>query len=178
MKFTKILFAASLLLSMELSAQKIATIVSDTYNKKLDQTTLVLIPYGNVTFQGKWKKFRSDESSKQYFFRDQDSTVLSIAKVPQKDYPFYEQGLDDKSFPLAIYNWEKDYMTKYGKVQPKLITDQSDQGYVLWQVEAKDVHTILLNGSRNEYAYNFSISSKKWSDERKIGFLTEIFKQN
>ncbi|WP_157262325.1 hypothetical protein [Pedobacter sp. PACM 27299] len=53
---------------------------------------------------------------------------------------------------MAIYNWEKDYMTKHGKVQPKLITDQSDQGYVLWQVEAKDVNTILLNGSRNQYA--------------------------
>ena len=51
MKFTKILIGASLLLSMELSAQKITTIVSDTYNKRLDQTTLVLIPNGNVTFK-------------------------------------------------------------------------------------------------------------------------------
>ena len=178
MKFIKLCIAASLLLSMEVSAQKMTTITGDTYNKKLNQTTLVLIPYGNVTFQGKWKKIRGTESSKQHFFRDADSTVLSIAKVPQNSYPFYEKGLDDQSFPLAIYNWEKDYMTANGRVQQKLITDQSDQGYILWQVEAKDVHTILLNGSRNQYAYNFSISSEKWSDERKIAFLTEIFKQN
>lgn len=178
MKFIKLCIAASLLLSMEVSAQKMTTITGDTYNKKLNQTTLVLIPYGNVTFQGKWKKIRTTESSKQHFFRDADSTVLSIAKVPQNGYPFYEKSLDDQSFPLTIYNWEKDYMTANGRVQQKLLTDQSDQGYILWQVEAKDVHTILLNGSRNQYAYNFSISSKKWSDERKIAFLTEIFKQN
>lgn len=178
MKLTKILIAASLLLSIKVTAQKITTIVGDTYNKKLDQTTLVLIPYGNVTFQGKWKKFRSNEPSKQHFFRDRDSTVLCIAKVPQISYPFYEKGLDDKSFPLAIYNWEKDYMTANGRVEQKLMADQSDQGFILWKIEGKGVNTMFLNGSRNEYAYNFTISSKNWSDEKKMEFLAEIFKRN
>lgn len=153
-------------------------IIADRYNKKKDQTTLTILPYGNIVFPGKWKKTDYNPSSKQHFFRNTDSTILIIAKAPQDRFDFYTKNNSDKEFVAAFYKWENDYWLQQG-LSSKLFNDQSDQGYILWQLFGQKASTTtFLLGSKNGYAYNLSTVSKIWNEKQQQQLLTDIFLTN
>lgn len=173
-------FIVTLLLMSVFSVAKSqrSLIVADNYNKKKDETTLVIIPNGNIVFPGKWHKIAYNQSSKQHFFRNADSTLLIIAKAPQNRFDFYVKNNSDEEFSSAFYKWENDYWTQKG-LNSKLFKDQSDQGYILWQLSGqKHSTTTFLLGAKNGYGYNLSTVSKTWDEEKQQQFLADIFLKN
>lgn len=83
MKSFKFIITILLISVFSIAKSQRSLITADNYNKKKDETTLVIIPNGNIVFPGKWHKIAYNQSSKQHFFRNADSTLLIIAKAPQ-----------------------------------------------------------------------------------------------
>ena len=178
MKTLKFIFTLILILGFSVAKSQRSLIIADSYNKKKDETTLMIMPNGNIVFPGKWNKIAYNQSSKQHFFRNADSTLLIIAKAPQSKFDFYVKNNSNKEFSSAFYKWENDYWTQQG-LNSKLFNDQSDQGYILWQLSGqKHSTTIFLVGAKNGYGYNLSTVSKNWDEEKQQQFLTDIFLKN
>jgi hypothetical protein len=60
------------------------------------------------------------------------------------------------------------------------VDNNSDKGYILWQAKSdeKNVNTIFLFGSKNGLAYNFSGTSKTWTETKIKDFLVQLFNDN
>jgi hypothetical protein len=155
-------------------------IVADNYDIKQNQTTLTLLPYGNIVFPNKWNKTSYNNVSKQHFFTNNDSTTIAVAKSPREKYPFYKSSQTDKEFVSEFVKWDAEYWKNQG-LTVKTISDKSDNGFIVWQVtdeKKKKVNTIFIFGSKNNFAYNFSGTSQKWTDDNIQQFLTKLYTDN
>lgn len=171
MKSFKFIVTLLLLSVFSVAKSQRLLITADNYNKKKDETTLVMIPDGGIVFPGKWHKVAYNRSSKQHFFRNADSTFLIIAKAPQNSFDFYVKNNSNKEFSSAFYKWENDYWTQKG-LNSKLFKDQSDQGYILWQLSGQTYNTTtFLLGAKNGYGYNLSTVSKTGMKKNNNSFL-------
>lgn len=154
-----------------------SVIYGDSYDDKKNQTVMVIIPYGNITIPGKWTKTHYSQTSRQTFFINSDSTTLAIAKAPKEKYPVYKPNQTDKEFVTAFVKWDAEYYEKHG-LYTKTLTDKSDNGYIVWQVTGNHLNTIFIYGIKNNFAYNFSTTSTKLSDETKATLVTELYNTN
>jgi hypothetical protein len=152
-------------------------IVGDSYDKNTNQTTLTLLPYGNITFPDKWVKTNYIQESRQHFFKNLDSTELAVTKNPREKYPFFKKEQTDKDFTSEFVKWDGEYWQKEG-LTTKILNDHSDIGFITWQITGKNSDTILLFGSKNGFAYNFSTTSKIWNDKKREQFLVDLFRNN
>lgn len=157
-----------------------AMIVGEQYDEKKDETTLTMLPYGGISFPGKWAKFDYHRDSRQHYFRNADSTVLGVAKNPKDKYPVYKQGMGDAEFTKAFVAWDTAYWRKQG-VMVNVLKNDAQNNYIIWQ--ALDsvnhyVNTIFLYGTKNGYAYNFSGSSKVWDVSKMQQYLEDIYTKN
>jgi len=153
-------------------------VVTDSYNEEKNQTTLTLLPYGNIVIPDKWAKVSYNNVSKQHFFKNSDSITIAVTKNPKKNYPFFKKKQTDKNFVTEFVNWDAEYWQKQG-FEIKRISDNSNDGFLIWQVlDAKKISTIFLFGSKNDLAYNFAVVSKGWSNEKAQEFLINLFRTN
>lgn len=155
---------------MSCSSSRTSRIVSDSYDKVNDKTTLGLIPYGNILIQGRWTKTRYNEVSRQHFFMNNESVTIAITKAPKEKYPFYEENLTDEKFTEKFYQWEFEHYTKQGYKIEK-INPERQQNYIIWKATGNEANTIFIYGAKNNFAYKFSVLKAKWSEEKKIEFL-------
>lgn len=158
---------------------KKSTIVSDSYDEKKNQTTLTLLPYGNIVIPDKWTKTSYNKVSRQHFFTNNDSTTVALTKNPKDKYPFYRTNQTDSEFVAEFVKWDGDFLERQG-LTVTTIDNQSNKGYILWQVISveKKVNTIFLFGSKNGLAYNFSGSSKTWTETKIRDFLVQLYNDN
>lgn len=177
MKF-RIMCPLLLLMSFFVKAQT-SVITGTDYDKIKDQTVLLLIPQGNITIPGKWVKTGYNQSSRQTFFTDGDSTTVALAKMLKNKYPFKVDDKTDKTFVNAFFKWDSDYWAQQG-LTIKILSDKTDDGYIVWQAfsDVKNVNTVFLFGTKNGRIYNFSTSSKRWDDARKEKYLTDLYLSN
>lgn len=154
-----------------------SVIYGDSYDDKKNQTTLTIIPYGNITMPDKWKKTHFSQTSRQNFFTNGDSTTLGIAKAPKEKYPVYKPNQTDKEFVTAFEKWDAEYYEKHG-LYTKILNDKSDNGYIVWQVTGNHLNTIFIYCCKNNYVYNISTTSTKWTDEKMTTFVTELYNAN
>ena len=153
-------------------------LIADSYDKKTDATTLMLFPFGNIIIPGKWTKTEFNSSSKQHFFRDEDSTTIAVSKNPQNKYPFYTKDMTDKEFTVRYYEWESTYYSQKG-LKSLILADSIDNGnFIVWKIEGDSVNTILLYAGKDKFAYGFSFITDKVADQRRVDFLTKLFKDN
>lgn len=154
-------------------------IIADSYDEKKNQTTLTLLPYGNIVFPDKWTKTSYNQVSRQHFFTNNDSTTIAVTKNPRNKYPFFKPNQTDSEFVTDFVKWDSEYWEKQG-LTITTIDNQSDTGYILWQVKSdeKNVNIIFLFGSKNGLAYNFSGTSKKWTESKIKDFLVQLFNDN
>lgn len=174
MKFRRltILF---LCLTVGCATTRTSMIVSDRYDQNKNETTLTLIPYGNINIPGQWTKTNYNEVSRQYFFIDNESTSIAVTKNPQEKYPFYTGTLSDGEFVRKFFEWEKDHYEKQGfEIDEKKLGDN----FIIWTAKGNNTNTILLYGVKNGFAYNFAVFTDDWTEETRIKFLTELFEMN
>ncbi len=154
-------------------------IIAENYDEKKNQTTLTLFPYGNIVFPDKWTKTSYNQVSKQHFFTNNDSTTFAVTKNPKDKYPFYKTNQTDNEFVTDFVKWDAEYWEKQG-LTVTTIDNQANKGYILWQAKSdeKNVNTIFLFGSKNGLTYNFSGSSKNWTEGKIKDFLVQLFNDN
>lgn len=154
-------------------------IIADTYDQKKDQTTLTILPYGNIVIPEKWTKKSYNQISRQHFFTNNDSTTIAVTKNPKNKYSFYKSNQTDSEFVTDFVKWDAEFFEKQG-FKTTTLDNQSEIGFILWQVknEEKNVNTIILFGSKNGLAYNFSGSSKNWTETQIKNFLVQLFNSN
>ena len=154
-------------------------IIADSYDEKKNQTTLTLLPYGNIVFPDKWTKTSYSQVSRQHFFTNNDSTTIAVTKNPRNKYPFFKPDQTDSEYVTDFVKWDAEYWEKQG-LTITTVDNQSEKGYILWQAKSdeKNVNTIFLFGSKNDLAYNFSGTSKKWTESKIKDFLVQLFNDN
>ena len=141
-----------------------------------DATEYFVFPYGSVSLPGKWDKWMYDQSSRQQFFRNEDSVVVSIAFAPYNKYEFNADGsLKGHDFVEAFYKWESDYYQSAGFECPILENDKANP-YIIFKVVGNGADSVFLFGERNGGVSNFSIqTTDKWTETEKIQFIKNLF---
>jgi hypothetical protein len=154
-------------------------IIADSYDANKNVTTLTLLPYGNIVLPDKWTKTEYNQVSNQHFFKNNDSTTIAVTKNPKNKYPVFKPNQTDKEYVINLMNWDAEYWEKQG-LTVRTVDDQSEKGYILWQAKSdeKNVNTIFLFGAKNGLAYNYSGTSKTWSETRIKDFLVQLFNDN
>ena len=167
------LFLISLVVSC--STSKTSLLISDTYNKTDNKTTLNLVPYGTIEMPGEWTKTTYNEISRQHFFVDSDSTTIAVTKNPQNKYPFYSDKMTNAEFTREFFAWEKQHYEDKGfEIEEKTI----DNNFIIWTVVGKNTNTTFLYGAKNKFAYNFAIFTDNWSKNKQFEFLHLLFHKN
>jgi hypothetical protein len=154
-------------------------IIANSYDEKKNQTTLTLLPYGKIVIPDKWRETSYNQISKQHFCTNNDSTTVAVTKNPKEKYPFFKSEQTDSEFVTAFVKWDAEYWKKQSMTVTTL-DNQSKKGYILWQAksEEKNVNTIFIFGSKNGLAYNFSGTSKTWTETKIKDFLVQLFNDN
>jgi len=159
------------------SSSRTSTLVADSYDATTDRTVLTVVPYGNISLPGQWEKTSYNDVSRQHFFSNGDSTTVAVAKQPKEKYPFHTVGQDDTQFVAAFHNWDADYWRKQGMVTT-VVEDRSLDGFIVWHVAGLRANTTFLFGSKNNYAYNLSVSTRRWDDPQVKKFLLDLYAAN
>ena len=177
---TNILIGLLILVLTSCKTTQTSMLIADNYDIKTNQTTLTLLPYGTIVIPEKWTNTSYNQKSKQHFFQNIDSTTIAVSKNPKEKYPFFTTKQTDKEFVSEFVKWDAEYWKNQGLVV-KTINDKSENGFIVWQASdsAKaEINTLFLFGSKNGFAYNFSGSSKTWSEEKTEEFLIKLFNNN
>lgn len=182
MKNKALIIGILFILNLSCKTNQTSTIVADKYDATKNQTTLTILPYGNVIIPNKWKKTSYNQISKQHFFQNNDSTTISIAKNLKDKYPFYKVNQNDKEFVAEFVKWDSEYWKEQG-LEISTIENKTEKMYIIWNTKNKketkpEVNTLFLFGVKNNFVYGFSISSRIWNNDQKIEFLKNLYESN
>jgi len=167
-----------ILLLISCKTTSTSLIVGDSYNNKTDNTTLTILPYGNIVIPGQWTKTGYNSSSKQHsFIRESDSTFVSITKNPKGKYPFYKDSQTDFEFVTNFHKWDSDYRKEQG-YKTEIIKENKETNYILWRILTDEVDNTFLYGLKNGIAYNFMVAESKMNLNEKIVFLEKMYQEN
>jgi len=170
-----------LILLTNCATQKISTIVGGDYNKSKDKTEYFVYPYGSVEIPGKWEKTNSITTSRQQFFRSQDSVIIAIAFGRYNKYEFNLDGSQTgNNFVKAYFEWDSKYFINSHGLKRQLLESDSTNRFMIYRIygliENGKFDTYFLIGEKNGNISNFSISSTdKWTEGDKINFLKKLF---
>ena len=158
------------------SKQATSTIVGGDYDAAKNVTEYFVFPYGSVSLPGKWDKWKYDQSSRQQFFRNEESVTVAVSFGPCNKYEFNKDGaLKGYDFVEAFYKWDSDYFVSNG-LESKLLETDKSKPYLIYRVFGKGFDTYILLGEKNGNASNFSIQvTDKWTEAQKIQFLKTLF---
>ena len=179
----KILFFLTIIVfTISCKSNKISMIISDRYDSKKNETTLTLLPFGNIIIPNEWKKTSFNEVSRQHFFQDSRLNTISVAKNLKEKYPFYKETQTDKEFVNEFVKWDSEYWKEQG-LEIKVIENKTENNYVVWNAKKQngtktEVNTFFVFGVKNNFVYGFSGTSKNWTDEQTIEFLKNLYNKN
>ena len=114
MKTKTLIIGILFLLNISCKTNQTSMIVADKYDATNNQTTLTILPYGNIIIPNEWKKTSYNQVSKQHFFQNSDLTTISIAKNLKEKYPFYKTEQNDKEFVAEFVKWDSEYWKQQG----------------------------------------------------------------
>ena len=156
------------------------TLVSCDYDKKRDQTNYMVFPYGSVSIPGKWEQTSYNSTSKQQYFKNEDTISIAISFGPCNKYEFNtdnsKKGFD---FVRAYYEWDSEYFVNTFGLQQYLIEENEINSYIIWHVygDYNESHfdTYFLFGEKKGFVSTYSITGSKWTVEQKLEFLKELY---
>ena len=159
-----------------------STIVGGEYEESKDSTSYFVFPYGSVMIPGKWEKTTYISASRQQFFQNSDSVLISVIFSRFDGYEFNQDGAKKGyDFVKACYEWETDYFEKTQGLKHIIIEEDKEKNYMIFRVyDASDkanVNTYFLLGEKNGNVSYFSLSrAEKWTEERRLEFLRGLLK--
>ncbi|MCK0205781.1 hypothetical protein [Ornithobacterium rhinotracheale] len=110
----------------------------------------MVLPYGTVFIPGKWEKAEYLNHSRQQYFNNENGNRISIALGPNNKFEFNQDG-SKKGFDLlkAYFEWEKEYFTNTVKVDVKLIEENPNDNYLIFQIYKKEDGMIVIISIKN-----------------------------
>ena len=156
------------------------TITAGEYNAARNQTDYIVLPYGSVSLPGKWTHGRYRKESRQQYFSNSDTTIISIAFGPCNKLGFSTGGVQGYEFVKLYYNYETKYQAEVLNQKIELITADSASKYMLWRVYSDNVSQYMLTGAKDcacgECAFqNFTLTSKKLTGDQQVKLLQDIY---
>lgn len=179
-----IIFSTIILLTVlhSCATTKSTTILySENYDATNDRTSVLMFPYGEIKIPGRWKKISENGVSGQYFFINQDSTIIAIALNPWNKYEFSNKNpeVTTDNFVRKFYEWDATYLKEQINGEMRILTENKDENYLIWNlVNEKSVNDYYLFGLKGDIAYNLSITTEKWSEDSKVEFLELLFAES
>lgn len=161
------------------SPKMISTIEGANYDRKMDVTKYIVVPYGAVTMPGKWEKGKYVPISRQQYFK-KDSVELSVAFGAVESFEFFKRGLREFAFVKAYYEWESTYQAKNLKQNIQFITADSVNNYIMWRTYSDKADIITLSAFRNCNCdagafQNFTINAVNGEQDAKVRFLKDLY---
>jgi len=178
---TKILIKLSIIIILILTgciSQRVSTIVRCDYDESKNQTDYFVLPYGSVSITGKWDKSNYNSVSGQQFFINKDSIEIAIAFNRFDSYEFNADGSKiGFEFVKALYDWDSQFLVNSYGLKRKVLETDSINNFILYQIYGlTNIDTYFLVGEKNGNVSNLSITiTDKWTDEKKIEFLKELY---
>ncbi|TDL99365.1 MAG: hypothetical protein C4K58_05455 [Flavobacteriaceae bacterium] len=127
----------------------------------------------DIKIPGTWQALEYKKVSGQQFFRNSENVYLGIAKRPKESYSFYKAQNSDFDNVKSYFKWDFDYMIENG-LQSKLLFEDKESKFVVWQSGDKTANTMLYGNCENHFL-NVLVVSDDWDQEKKISFLKEIY---
>jgi len=153
-------------------------IYSDSYDKRSDQTSVTIFPYGAVKIPGQWTKTKENRVGGQYFFIGKDSVIISIALSPWDEYEFSSNNREvtPGNFVRKFYEWDSNYLKAKTNGQVRIVKEDRERNYLIWNIKNEQgLNDYFLFGLKGKIATNFYVSTNNWDEERKINFLELLF---
>lgn len=149
---------------------------SNYYDKKKDQSAIIMFPYGSVMLPGKWTDTHYNSVSGQQFLQNADSVEFAVALTPWNRYEFYRQGMTEAEFVKAFYEWDSAYLQQQTGCQVRIVKDAGDRNIIIWNIRRDPTYnTYYLFGLRNQIVYNLSIKTQTWDEETIAAFLEKAY---
>ena len=159
-----------------------STIVGGEYEESKDSTSYFVFPYGSVMIPGKWEKTTYISASRQQFFQNSDSVLISVIFSRFDGYEFNQDGAKKGyDFVKACYEWESDYFEKTLGLQHEILEENEGKQYMIFRIygstDGTKVNMYFLLGEKNGDVSYFSLSrAEKWTEERRLEFLRGLLK--
>jgi hypothetical protein len=152
-------------------------LVSDSYNELNNTTTLTMVPYGNIVIPGMWEKFKFTDSNFEHWFRNADSTVVTIVLALPSNYDVYDDTKSAYENLYAHYKWESDYVEGNGRKVVEVLIDE-EKNYILWEQTIGARCRTSLFGLKSDRLYKYSVDQSNWPVEEQREFLIDLYEQN
>ena len=159
-----------------------STIVGGEYEASKDSTSYFVHPLGSVMIPGKWEKTTYNSASRQQFFQNSDSVLISVIFSRFDGYEFNQDGAKKGyDFVKACYEWESDYFEKTLGLQHEILEENEGKQYMIFRIygstDGTKVNMYFLLGEKNGNVSYFSLSrAEKWTEERRLEFLRGLLK--
>ena len=150
MKITKIITGIFILLNISCKTYQTSMIVGDNYDSNSNQTTLILLPFGNIVIPEEWKKTSYNQASKQHFFQNKELTTIGIVKNLKEKYPFYKTEFSNKDFVNEFVKWDSEYWKEQG-LEIKIIENKTEESFVIWNAKDKNNHCCPIKKKPNKW---------------------------
>lgn len=177
--YISIILASIIILLYSCYTTATSTIVGGQYEAKTNTTDYFVLPFGSVSLPGKWNKTSYNSSSRQQWFKSPDSISVAIAFTQCNQYEFYKSELKDFSFVKAYYEWDSKYLTTQLNMNDTILQADSLNNYIVWRLWGKnkelEMDCYFLFGYRNCSVHNFYVSTDKWTEEKKVKFLQDLY---
>ena len=155
-----------------------STLYSDNYDKNKDLTSVMIFPYGEIKIPGKWTKTNYNSSSRQHFFKSNDSVTFAVALNPWDKFEFYKQEMTPNQFVKAYHEWDSNYWQQQTKGQLKTIKEDTDRNYIIWNLKKEpDVDSYFLFGLKNKIAFSLYVSTEKLDEMKIIELLEKTYNE-
>ena len=180
-KITSKLIIITILMFSGCTGSRVSTIVGCNFDASTNQTKFIELPYGSVLIPGKWEKSGYNSISGQSFLTNPDSVRIAIALNQYDKYEFNTDGSKrGYSFALRFYEWDSGFFADTYGIKSRIIESDSTHNYILYQLygmaKGAEYDALFLIGENNGIVKNLSVmTTNKWTEERKIGFLKEIY---
>ncbi|MFT3705993.1 MAG: hypothetical protein QM802_26740 [Agriterribacter sp.] len=164
--------------------QKASVITGGEYEQNKNKTNYFVLPFGSTSIPGKWTKTKYNEVSKQQFFENDENITIAIAFTPINSYEFNtDNAKKGFEFTKAFYEWDSDFFVKNHQLNQEIIESNEQQNYIIWRLFGErnntTFDTYFLFGEKKGNANNFSITqTDKWTKEKKVSFLKEMYLQH
>jgi hypothetical protein len=151
---------------------------SGDYNKTKNVTFYTIYPHGSIMIPGEWTKTKySEETSRQFFRRNSDSTVIGLGKNQKHTFSCYKKGMSDYEVVVAFYKWDSEYYEHKGD-SVDLIKRDEQKEYILWKAAENTKTNTFLYGAKHGYIFNFVIEGDRSTELADADFLIKLFRNN
>ncbi len=163
-----------------MAPKAISTIESNIYDDKINQTTFSKLPFGSLSIPGKWTKFSYNQVSGQHNFKNLDSVMTAVAINRASSYSFYKPKMTSNDVVMAFYEWDSKYLADNIGGNRTIIKQDTVNHFIIWQITADNekykINNHYLFGSENGIIFTVFVTTKKWTDEKKVEHLETVYK--